>query len=900
MFPNSLDILTKENTSTSYDVNPSNIYLRRKLLNRAISLLPNPLINEDYDDTFNSNDLEKFVKQLKKGSELVQRYEDATQQKLARSIIDYELVNYYAQEFLEKNKDSQSTKNEEDVALLAGLLRWFKSDFFKWCNKPECTNKECLSCGSQKDMESLRTEEPNEEEVLVGQAGRTEIYKCKSCHHIERFPRFTDPAHLLTTRRGRCGEWASAFCLICRSLNLDARWVLDFTDHVWVEVWLPSLRRFVHADPCENKFDTPLLYESGWNKNLEYILSFSRYGVVDSTPRYTRKLNQVITKRSLTLNEKFVQDSIKNMDRELEMTFSASRRNSAVSNSSLINLQVLSSGEKGFESLANNDISIMTMKRRKRLLSKELVRLTLLGKLKEEEFEGRISGSKEWKESRGENGGKVSITPNFDSSMMIFPVIDSRSFLTSEVVVTAEVNIFGLGFGMALDDNALQQCKQLTTSLLKLGWFNFTSVFILDSRTGKLTGNISIPISSSFYNSPDEKQSMILNFFESDVKIDSYDKFIFLLKKEKMVVFHCNTFNNSSFDQDNICNLLTGGYLSRSKFVITVGSTENDDDAVVMKYISLGGCVHGDTSSFDTTAFLGPLIDFLVTNADNVDANNTLLAWKNLNLNQVSLLSSSSLTNGLQVQYSLPFAPSSSSTMLNTLSPLFASYNDNPTLRTLNLKDPEKCQIEKVNVRCGALIDKVEFIMNKNDSIFSGGGNGGDIKTFQIPEGWELIGFFGGTGGHLHNIGLIIKLITKKTKATLSSLRGILLISLNAIMDMMSKYNLFSHRFFNTGILLKIINTIFDRNEAAVRRKALSACAAYAANITNNTMSFRTVNKENKFFKRTIVGANGALDLFLFKPVGFSLKNNHYTNTVTIDMLWLQNYSKFLYELSLL
>jgi hypothetical protein len=85
-----------------------------------------------------------------------------------------------------------------------------------------------------------------------------------------------------------------------------------------------------------------------------------------------------------------------------------------------------------------------------------------------------------------------------------------------------------------------------------------------------------------------------------------------------------------------------------------------------------------------------------------------------------------------------------------------------------------------------------------------------------------------------------------------------------------------------------------------VRRKALSACAAYAANITSNTMSFRTVNKENNFFKRTIVGANGAIDLFLFKPVGFSLKNNHYTNTVTIDMLWLQNYSKFLYELSLL
>jgi peptide-N4-(N-acetyl-beta-glucosaminyl)asparagine amidase len=65
---------------------------------------------------------------------------------------------------------------------------------------------------------------------------------------------------------------------MCRALGFDARWVLDFTDHVWVEVWLPSLKRYIHADPCETTFDTPLMYETGWKKTLSYVISFSRHG----------------------------------------------------------------------------------------------------------------------------------------------------------------------------------------------------------------------------------------------------------------------------------------------------------------------------------------------------------------------------------------------------------------------------------------------------------------------------------------------------------------------------------------------------------------------------------------------------------------------------------------------
>eukprot|EP01041_Mallomonas_annulata_P004003 gene4003-7977_t len=381
---------------------PIQMYFKRLLLHHAILNQPSHSIIPSIID--NEHNIEQ---RIQKQCQSVLHYEDPQLQAEARSVINFDRLRFRAQEYLSEVPDAP-----QDVAFLQGLLRWFKHEFFTWINKPGCSTPGCDGKPPNLDAQGAGMPTTADRE---GWASMIEIYKCNLCNQLTRFPRYNNSKTLLKSRRGRCGEWANCFVLICRSLALDARYVLDFTDHVWAEVWVPSLRRYVHCDPCEKRMDTPLMYEAGWNKKLTYIFSISRHGVIDAMPRYTRKLNEVLQRRN-PVSERYVQEIIRKYD-DIQERWYINNHNShnnhnnnhgissRMSNSSL-NLDTMSLNIYDFEQLAAADISVMTMRRRKRLLLKEMAAVTLVSghEWKLEELQGRISGDKNWKIARGEIG----------------------------------------------------------------------------------------------------------------------------------------------------------------------------------------------------------------------------------------------------------------------------------------------------------------------------------------------------------------------------------------------------------------------------------------------------------------------------------------------------------------
>ena len=404
---------------------PLGYYLKRQYYKEAI-LMQNPsTISTSLALNAESRQFEMSVKH---GCQHMNDYTNISNQQKAREVINFtKIYEYSTAYYTTQNQNDGNQRVNKDIAFLYGLLQWFKVDFFQWCNKPACENPEC--CARPGEMESIGGANPTIQEVSEGSAGRVEVYKCTLCRQITRFPRYNNPVHLLKTRKGRCGEWANCFCLICMSLGLDAKYVHDSTDHVWVEVWINSLNRFAHLDPCERGLDAPMTYEVGWNKKLKHITSFSRYSVNDTISRYSRKLEEVLPRRSMEIPEFYAQTIVSKYDHEMknkyinnyannitinEQTSTPTNNTNATSYHQLctstdvhydnLSLHNNITCQTAYEQLANLGLTISDMNYRREKEVSDLYGMTFLSvkDVKLEELKGRISGDIAWRLERGE------------------------------------------------------------------------------------------------------------------------------------------------------------------------------------------------------------------------------------------------------------------------------------------------------------------------------------------------------------------------------------------------------------------------------------------------------------------------------------------------------------------
>ena len=214
----------------------------------------------------------------------------------------------------------QQLSEKQQLAQFKHFLEWFRSSFpyyYDRCSNCGASIKEeqaaappppppapanCLGEDAgddcDNDDETVQPQRPQEqtfvgyiypgETELLGKASRTELYQCHKCHEFTRFPRYNSAWHVLEDRRGRCGEYSMLLFRFLRALGHEARWVVDWADHVWAEVLLTTTTRttttregpnqyprsrWIHLDPCEAAVDENLIYE-GWGKKQTYIMAF--------------------------------------------------------------------------------------------------------------------------------------------------------------------------------------------------------------------------------------------------------------------------------------------------------------------------------------------------------------------------------------------------------------------------------------------------------------------------------------------------------------------------------------------------------------------------------------------------------------------------------------------------
>ena len=338
-------------------------------INKIISL-----IKKQKDDIDN---FKKEQKMIKLKNEILQRDFEF---EYIIGLLEPRLQCYKNPDLQKKIKEIIPIRTEGSTSeqYVKALLKWYKKDYFTWCNKPKCPK-----CGqNDKNLQLiLSVGKPNESELKY-LAYKTEIYFCNDCQIEVRFPRCNNPIILLETKTGRCSEWSNLFGAILYTCGFKVRLINNFEDHVWNEFYNEEEQRWVHIDSCEEAYDTPLLYEQGWGRVMTFILGMSDDGLVEVTPRYVKDWKIISERRSEKMEIK-LSNILDAVNKKMMLGIPPEEK---------INIENRRKNEiKSFEEKIKKDMSENIDDKNNK--NEEI---------KDEEKKGRQSGNLEWRKNRGE------------------------------------------------------------------------------------------------------------------------------------------------------------------------------------------------------------------------------------------------------------------------------------------------------------------------------------------------------------------------------------------------------------------------------------------------------------------------------------------------------------------
>jgi hypothetical protein len=181
----------------------------------------------------------------------------------------------------------------------------------------------CAEASFERQDECDATEAPH-------MCSHVEVWSC-DCGALERLPRYRSVGKLLQTKRGRCGEFSDVAFGVFERLGYAPRHVVDYTDHVWVEVSYPGAggaRTYRHADPSEGRLDEPLMYADEWQKEHTFIFASTADDATDRVPAYTHATRHaaLVARRGMSDREVAAQVALANLELDADATPQSSDR----------------------------------------------------------------------------------------------------------------------------------------------------------------------------------------------------------------------------------------------------------------------------------------------------------------------------------------------------------------------------------------------------------------------------------------------------------------------------------------------------------------------------------------------------------------------------------------------